>query len=228
MSFLGIGPVFRNWLVACSMTSHDHALCRVRSLSFSRSLTFFLSLYTRSVDRAIFCRYPTMRYTSSPGGITLFAWTLCSLLSSISFASATSNDTSAAARTRPISILMAESIVARGEGMGLKDGVPVVNYEHGTFQRALWNLYTDTKNATYLSWIKQGIDRVITADGGVIADYKLAEYQLDDVRVGESMIHLWSVNKEAKYKSAAGVLAAQFKTQPRTIEGAFWHKQVRT
>ncbi|TID18420.1 glycosyl hydrolase [Venturia nashicola] len=166
-----------------------------------------------------------MRHTSSPGGITLVTLTLCSLLSSIPLASATPV-TAPVAGTRPNSALMADSIVARGEGLGLKAGKAAINYEHGTFQRALWNLYTDTKNATYLSWIRQGVDKVVTPNGGIIADYKPAIYELDDLRVGESIIRLWSVNKEAKYKSAAGVLAAQFKTQPRNPEGAFWHKQV--
>ncbi|RDI83311.1 hypothetical protein Vi05172_g6622 [Venturia inaequalis] len=168
-----------------------------------------------------------MRYISSPGGITLFTLT-CSLLSGVPLASATPVGTAAAAGARPISVRMAESIVARGEGMGLKAGKPKINYEHGTFQSALWNLYTETKNETYLSWIAQGLDRVITADGGVIDDFDLEAYALDDVRVGASMVNLWSVNKMDKYKSAAGVLAAQFKTQPRTKEGAFWHKQIYT
>lgn len=169
-----------------------------------------------------------MRHTPSRSGITLITMSLFSLLSSVIVISAMPTDNAVAAETRPNSVLMAESIVARGDGLGLKNGNAVINYEHGTFQRALWNLYTDTKNETYLSWIKQGIDRIITTDGGVIGGYNLKAYALDDVRVGESMIHLWSVNKEEKYKTAVSILAGQMKTQPRTSEGAFWHKQVRT
>lgn len=125
--------------------------------------------------------------------------------------------------TRPNSILMAESIVSRGQGMGLKnDDAPFINYEHGTFQHALWDLYIHTKNATYLSWIKEGIDNIVTPAGKVIGGYDLKEYTLDDLRVMESMIHLWDVTKEEKYKIAALVLQKQIKTQPRTAEGAFW------
>lgn len=168
-----------------------------------------------------------MRHTASHGSSTLLTLSLCSLLSGVPLVSATPIDNVASSGTRPNSVLMVESIIARGQGIGLKAGKPDINYQHGTFQRALWNLYTDTKNETYLSWIKQGVDRVVTTDGGVIGGYDLKAYTLDDVRVGESMIHLWSVNKEEKYKLAAGVLAGQMKTQPRTSEGAFWHKQVR-
>lgn len=125
--------------------------------------------------------------------------------------------------TRPNSILMAESIVSRGQGMGLKnDDLPFINYEHGTFQHALWVLYVHTKNDTYLSWIKEGIDNIVTPAGKVIGGYDLKDYTLDDIRVMESMIHLWEVTKEEKYKIAAGVLQKQMKTQPRTAEGAFW------
>lgn len=127
---------------------------------------------------------------------------------------------------RPKSILMAESIIFRGQGIGLKNkdnkDKPFINYEHGTFQHALWELYTYTKNETYLSWIKKGIDNIVTPAGKVIGGYNLEAYALDDMRVVESMIHLWQVTKQEKYKTAAGVLQKQMKVQPRTAEGGFW------
>jgi unsaturated rhamnogalacturonyl hydrolase len=118
---------------------------------------------------------------------------------------------------------MAESIVKRGNGMGHnQNDEPYINYEHGTFQHALWDMYTHTKNETYLSWIKKGIDNIVTPEGKVIGGYNVKIYTLDDIRVGESMIHLWQVTGEEKYKIAAGVLQKQMKLQPRTAEGAFW------
>lgn len=118
---------------------------------------------------------------------------------------------------------MAESIVKRGHGMGHgQDNESFINYEHGTFQHALWDMYTHTKNKTYLSWIKKGIDNIVTPEGKVVGGYDLNKYTLDDIRVGESMIILYNVTKEEKYKIAAGVLQKQMKLQPRTAEGAFW------
>ncbi|QDS76062.1 hypothetical protein FKW77_005740 [Venturia effusa] len=166
-----------------------------------------------------------MRHPSGHGGITLFALSLCGFLCGAPLAAAASVNATAAVGGRN-SVLMAEAIFSRGEGLGIKSGKVDLNYEHGTFQRALWNLYTDTKNATYLAWIKQGIDKVTTVDGGVLGGYDLAAYELDSVRLGESMIHLWSVGKEEKYKKAAGTLAGQMKTQPRNPESAFWHKKI--
>lgn len=124
---------------------------------------------------------------------------------------------------RPNSIFMAESIIARCQGLGLRNGsIPDINYEHGTFQHALWNLYRYTNNDTYLSWIKVGIDDIVTPGGNVTEAYNPRAYVLDSMRVMESMIHLWDVTKEGKYKIAAGMLREPLETQPRTAEGAFW------
>lgn len=124
---------------------------------------------------------------------------------------------------RPYSVLMAESVVNRGQGMGLKnDNEPYINYEHGTFQHALWDMYTQNENKTYLTWIREGIDNIVTPAGKIVGGYDTKAYILDDVRVMESMIHLYQVTQEDRYKIAAGVLQQQMKTQPRTAEGAFW------
>ncbi|TID20198.1 glycosyl hydrolase [Venturia nashicola] len=126
---------------------------------------------------------------------------------------------------RPNSVFMAESIIERGQGLGLKnDDEPSINYEHGTFQHALWNLYRYTNNDTYLYLIKEAIDHIVTPAGKVVGEYDPEAYSLDNIRVMESMIHLWQLTKEEKYKIAAGELQNQMKTQPRTAEGAFWHK----
>jgi rhamnogalacturonyl hydrolase YesR len=168
-----------------------------------------------------------MRHVASHGSITLITLTLWIIMLNATLSSAERfhNHTNNAPRnsTKPYSVIMAESIVKRGNGMGHNsNNEPFINYEHGTFQHALWEMYTNTKNETYLSWIKKGIDNIVTPTGNVIGGYNMKIYTLDDIRVGESMIHLWNVTGEAKYKTAAGILQKQMKSQPRTAEGAFW------
>jgi hypothetical protein len=165
-----------------------------------------------------------MRHASSHRSTTLVLLTFWILVLATT-ASSYHNHTQNALRnsTRPYSVLMAESIVKRGQGMGHnQDNEPYISYEHGTFQHALWDLYTHTHNKTYLSWIKKGIDNIINREGSVIGGYDLNKYILDDIRVGESIINLYKATKEEKYKIAAGVLHGQIKLQPRTAEGGLW------
>lgn len=86
---------------------------------------------------------------------------------------------------------MADSIYSRGQGLGFSSkGEPSVSYEHGTFQHALRELYNMTNNQTYLSWVKRGIDVIISPSGMIGGGYKLERYTLDDIRIGESLIKL--------------------------------------
>lgn len=66
----------------------------------------------------------------------------------------------------------ADSAIARGQGAGLKNGSPVVSYEHGEFQFGLRGLYETTGNQSYYDYIKEGVDRVVSDDGKVTGDYK--------------------------------------------------------
>lgn len=165
-----------------------------------------------------------MSHALSHGSITLIVLTFWNLTLAAT-ASSYHNHSQNALRnsTRPYSVLMTESIFKRGQGMGHNQAnEPFISYEHGTFQHALWDLYTHTKNETYLSWIKKGVDTIVTREGHIIGGYDLNKYTLDDIRVGESMINLYQATKEEKYKVAAGVLHRQMKLQPRTAEGGFW------
>lgn len=92
---------------------------------------------------------------------------------------------------QPYSTWLADSAISRGQGHGLDPtGVPLVSYEHGTFQRALTALYKKTKNATYFEYILTGIDNVVAANGSVGGGYVLSDYILDDLKLGQSFIEL--------------------------------------
>lgn len=119
---------------------------------------------------------------------------------------------------------MADSVMARGQGHGLSPaGKPQASYEHGTFQSALRQLYEVTHNATYLDYIRTGIDNVVQPDGTIGANYTITKYVLDDIRLGPSMIKLYHQTGDVKYKIAADTFRKQLNEQPRNTEGGLFH-----
>lgn len=62
-------------------------------------------------------------------------------------------------------------------------------------------------------------------DAGELLDYKLDDYNIDSVNPGRNLLRLYEATKLEKYKKAASKLRQQLQKQPRTSEGAFWHKK---
>ncbi|HWO10053.1 MAG TPA: glycoside hydrolase family 88 protein [Polyangiaceae bacterium] len=60
---------------------------------------------------------------------------------------------------------------------------------------------------------------------GEIATYDESAYSLDSVMPGEVLLRLYEQSQDARYKTAADQLRRQLAKQPRTSQGAFWHKQ---
>jgi rhamnogalacturonyl hydrolase YesR len=85
---------------------------------------------------------------------------------------------------QPYSSWMADSAIARGQGHN-----STWNYEHGTFWYALEGVYRQTGQAKYYDWIKNGTDSVVS-DSGDIGGYVKSDYQLDPLRIGQSLIFL--------------------------------------
>ena len=62
-------------------------------------------------------------------------------------------------------------------------------------------------------------------DKGEIREYEEKEYNLDAVNPGRNLLALYERTKQEKYKKAVDILRRQLAKQPRTTEGAFWHKK---
>lgn len=97
--------------------------------------------------------------------------TLFTKIASLSFL-LSSLGTARAAVPSSYAVWAADSGIARGQGNGLVKGAPAVSYEHGEFQWALRLLYDITGNETYLDYIKDGADTILSEDGQTISDYK--------------------------------------------------------
>lgn len=99
------------------------------------------------------------------------------------------------------------------------------SYEQGVLLKGIEAVWSKTGERRYFSYIQKIIDRFVNSDG-TIRTYKLEDYNLDNVLSGRSLLLLYQVTREEKYRKAARLLREQLKTQPRTSEGGFWHKKV--
>ncbi|EIN04615.1 glycoside hydrolase family 105 protein [Punctularia strigosozonata HHB-11173 SS5] len=130
------------------------------------------------------------------------------------------------AKPTSYAIWSADSAISRGQGNGLgSNGAPLVSYEHGEFWWALRLLYEKTGNKIYFDYIRQGVDRVVAANGTIGGGYGFTtDYQLDPIRTGPTFLYLYDVTGQQKYKIAADKYRQQLETHPRTAQGQFWHK----
>ncbi|MEJ7644092.1 MAG: glycoside hydrolase family 88 protein [Chryseolinea sp.] len=97
------------------------------------------------------------------------------------------------------------------------------NYEYGVLFESFEQLWKQTGNRAYYSYIKKIMDHFIGADGA-IRTYDLLEYNIDHITPGRALMIIYKETKEDKYKKALTRLHDQLLWQPRTKEGGYWHK----
>jgi unsaturated rhamnogalacturonyl hydrolase len=90
---------------------------------------------------------------------------------------------------------------------------------------ALKQVWAQTGDPTILDFIRHNIDQFVGPDGS-IHTYRLEEYNLDQINEGKLLFFLHEMTGAERYKKAAFLLREQLRTQPRTSEGGFWHKQI--
>ena len=98
-------------------------------------------------------------------------------------------------------------------------------YDFGTELNGIKNLWLATGEKKYFDFIKKGVDTFVQ-DDGTINTYKLTDYNIDQIKMGDAVLLLYRVTNDAKYKKAADLLRLQLKNHPRTNEGGFWHKKI--
>ena len=98
------------------------------------------------------------------------------------------------------------------------------DYTAGLFTLSLLKLNEALPNPRYVKFAESTIRSFITSNG-TIRLYKPEEYQLDHINPGKTVLALYRLTGEERYKKAADLLRTQFDTQPRTSDGGFWHKQ---
>lgn len=73
--------------------------------------------------------------------------------------------------------------------------------------------------------VKNQVTATYINDDGSIATYKKEYFNIDSVAPGRVLLRLFKETNNLKYKQAADILKEQLHDQPRTSNGAFWHKK---
>lgn len=90
---------------------------------------------------------------------------------------------------------------------------------------AMLDTYRRYGNKEIFDYCKLYTDTMINADG-VIRNYKIEDYNLDNVRTGHFVAKMYQLAPEEKNRKALLTLMKQMKNQPRTKEGVYWHKAI--
>lgn len=101
---------------------------------------------------------------------------------------------------------------------------PVWNYTQGLVAHSMIKVWKENGNETLYNYAKSYADKFIDANGNIWG-YKVDEYNIDCVNSGKFLFDLYEKTKDQRYLKAINHLRDQLKTQPRTSEGGFWHKQ---
>jgi len=101
---------------------------------------------------------------------------------------------------------------------------PVWNYTQGLVAHSMIRLWKENSNAIYYNYAKAYADKFIDANGNIWG-YKTTDYNIDCVNSGKFLFDLYEKTKDERYLKAINHLRDQLKSQPRTSEGGFWHKQ---
>jgi len=115
---------------------------------------------------------------------------------------------------------MANSIVTRWDSIA-KGNKYKWTYDIAMVVRAIY--LSDEKK--YEPFLRSYVDYFISADG-TISSFSREDYNIDRILAGRNLFYLYKNTGEAKYKKAIEYQLEQIKTQPRTVEGGFWHKKV--
>jgi len=98
-------------------------------------------------------------------------------------------------------------------------------YDQGVILEGINGIWKRTGNGEYFKYMQKSMDFFVTKEG-TINRYKLADYNIDNIKNGRSLLTLYKVTGQQKYFKAATLLWDQLQQQPRTKEGGFWHKKV--
>lgn len=133
---------------------------------------------------------------------------------------------SLSAGAQPWSERMAETVMHLWpDSMAMKPGHPAGwSYDQGVVLNGLEQVWLRTGKGKYFNYIQKSMDLFVQKDGN-IRTYKQADYNIDNVKSGCSLLLLYEVLEEEKYKKGAQLLREQLAAQPRTKEGGFWHKK---
>ncbi|MDE7407970.1 MAG: glycoside hydrolase family 88 protein, partial [Muribaculaceae bacterium] len=102
---------------------------------------------------------------------------------------------------------------------------PKWSYVMGIELESMLDTYLKYGDDAIREYCQAYTDTMIDADG-VIRGYKLADYNLDNIRTGHFVTRMYQHWPEDKNLKAMQTMLEQMKNQPRTKEGVYWHKAI--
>ncbi|MBF9035841.1 di-trans,poly-cis-decaprenylcistransferase [Rhodobacterales bacterium HKCCE2091] len=96
-------------------------------------------------------------------------------------------------------------------------------YEDGCVYRGLELLHRATGEDRWFDHILR-LASAQVGPGPTLSGYDPNEYNIDNILSGRALLYLHEQTGEDRWLEAAGLLAAQLETHPRTRTGVYWHK----
>lgn len=106
------------------------------------------------------------------------------------------------------------------------DGRLKWNYTPGLELRSFLDVYEAYGDKKIYDYVHDWYDAIIDEDGNILGGYAVDKYSTDLICPGKSLFYFLDQTGEQKYRKAIETLKTQVDGQPRTSEGAFWHKKV--
>jgi rhamnogalacturonyl hydrolase YesR len=104
-------------------------------------------------------------------------------------------------------------------------GGPVWTYTTGLLMQAIDDVGAAAGDATLQDYASDVIASFVDEHGD-IRTYDKEDHNIDMINSGLMLFRLLERRGEARFQTAADLLASQLDSHPRTSEGAFWHKQI--
>lgn len=98
-------------------------------------------------------------------------------------------------------------------------------YDYGVLCRGIERAYETTNDDKYFNYMKDNMDHFVN-EAGEIKYYEFDKHNIDYVNNGKTLLYLYRMTKENKFKLASDMLRRQLDKQGRTSEGGFWHKDI--
>ena len=98
-------------------------------------------------------------------------------------------------------------------------------YTPGLELKAFLDVYDTYGGQDIYDYVHLWYDDIVNPDG-TIKTYSVEKYNVDLICPGRSLFYFYDKTGEEKYHKAIELIKTQIDGQPRTSEGAFWHKQI--
>ncbi len=131
-------------------------------------------------------------------------------------------------RTEPMSEKMVRSQMSRCPEptyLDYAEGRFKWGYTPGLELKAFLDVYETYGDRSIYDYVLRWYDQAVNEDGS-INTYSVEKYNVDLICPGRSLFYFYDKTGEEKYRKAIELIKTQIDSQPRTSEGAFWHKQI--